>query len=78
MYALEADQQAVTNLPTLAADKEISLKQEVWQASSATKGLMQLKDVPQIVNVVPKQVLREQTVTLYARCLAKRCRFALV
>ncbi|MCP6612787.1 TonB-dependent receptor plug domain-containing protein, partial [Klebsiella pneumoniae] len=24
---------------------------------------MQLKDVPQIVNVVPKQVLREQTVT---------------
>ncbi|MDH2667089.1 TonB-dependent siderophore receptor [Acinetobacter baumannii] len=65
VYALEADQQAVTNLPTISvkADKEISLKQEVWQASSATKGLMQLKDVPQIVNVVPKQVLREQTVT---------------
>lgn len=61
----EADQQAVTNLPTISvkADKEISLKQEVGQASSATKGLMQLKDVPQIVNVVPKQVLREQTVT---------------
>ncbi|MGM7369565.1 TonB-dependent receptor, partial [Acinetobacter baumannii] len=55
----------VTNLPTISvkADKEISLKQEVGQASSATKGLMQLKDVPQIVNVVPKQVLREQTVT---------------
>ncbi|QLY86140.1 TonB-dependent siderophore receptor [Acinetobacter baumannii] len=65
VYALEADQQAVTNLPTISvkADKEISLKQEVGQASSATKGLMQLKDVPQIVNVVPKQVLREQTVT---------------
>jgi len=65
VYALEADQQAVTNLPTISvkADKESSLKQEVGQASSATKGLMQLKDVPQIVNVVPKQVLREQTVT---------------
>ncbi|MDN8266244.1 TonB-dependent siderophore receptor [Acinetobacter baumannii] len=65
VYALEADQQAVTNLPTISvkADKEISLKQEVGQASSATKGLMQLKDVPQIVNVVPKQVLREQSVT---------------
>ncbi|HGU9765380.1 TPA: TonB-dependent receptor [Acinetobacter baumannii] len=65
VYALEADQQAVTNLPTISvkADKEISLKQEVGQASSATKGLMQLKDVPQTVNVVPKQVLREQTVT---------------
>lgn len=65
VYALEADQQAVTNLPTISvkADKEISLKQEVGQASSATKGLMQLKDVPQIVNVVPKQVLREQAVT---------------
>lgn len=65
VYALEADQQAVTNLPTISvkADKEISLKQEVGQASSATNGLMQLKDVPQIVNVVPKQVLREQTVT---------------
>ncbi|HGL4551953.1 TonB-dependent siderophore receptor [Acinetobacter baumannii] len=65
VYALEADQQAVTNLPTISvkADKESSLKQEVGQASSATKGLMQLKDVPQIVNVVPKQVLREQAVT---------------
>lgn len=65
VYALEADQQAVTNLPTISvkADKESSLKQEVGQASSATKGLMQLKDIPQIVNVVPKQVLREQTVT---------------
>ncbi|WP_445536235.1 TonB-dependent receptor [Acinetobacter sp. G18] len=65
VYAAEADSQAVTNLPTISvkADKEISLKQEVGQASSATKGLMQLKDVPQIVNVVPKQILREQTVT---------------
>jgi catecholate siderophore receptor len=47
VYALEADQQAVTNLPTISvkADKESSLKQEVGQASSATKGLMQLKDV---------------------------------
>lgn len=65
VYAVEADSQAVTNLPTISvkADKEISLKQEVGQASSATKGLMQLKDVPQIVNVVPKQILREQTVT---------------
>lgn len=65
VYAVEAEQQAVTNLPTISvkAEKEKSLKQEVGQASSATKGLMQLKDVPQIVNVVPKQVLREQTVT---------------
>ncbi|MDK4791137.1 MAG: TonB-dependent siderophore receptor [Acinetobacter sp.] len=65
VYAAEADSQAVTNLPTIAvkAEKENSLKQEVGQASSATKGLMQLKDVPQIVNVVPKQILREQTVT---------------
>lgn len=65
VYAAEADSQAVTNLPTISvkADKEKSLKQEVGQASSATKGLMQLKDVPQIVNVVPKQILREQTVT---------------
>ncbi|MGR2824761.1 TonB-dependent siderophore receptor [Acinetobacter sp. 1124_18A] len=65
VYAVEADQQAVTNLPTISvkAEKEQSLKQEVGQASTATKGLMQLKDVPQIVNVVPKQVLREQTVT---------------
>ncbi len=31
VYGLEADQQAVTNLPTISvkADKEISLKQEV-------------------------------------------------
>lgn len=65
VYAAETDSQAVTNLPTISvkADKENSLKQEVGQASSATKGLMQLKDVPQIVNVVPKQILREQTVT---------------
>lgn len=65
VYAVEAEQQAVTNLPTISvkAEKEQSLKQEVGQASTATKGLMQLKDVPQIVNVVPKQVLREQTVT---------------
>ncbi len=65
VYAVEAEQQAVTNLPTISvkAEKEKSLKQEVGQASTATKGLMQLKDVPQIVNVVPKQVLREQTVT---------------
>lgn len=65
VYAVEAEQQAVTNLPTISvkAEKEKSLKQEVGQASSATKGLVQLKDVPQIVNVVPKQVLREQTVT---------------
>jgi len=65
VYAVEAEQQAVTNLPTISvkAEKEKSLKQEVGEASSATKGLMQLKDVPQIVNVVPKQVLREQTVT---------------
>ncbi len=65
VYAAEADSQAVTNLPTISvkAEKENSLKQEVGQASSATKGLMQLKDVPQIVNVVPKQILREQTVT---------------
>lgn len=65
VYAAETDSQAVTNLPTISvkAEKEISLKQEVGQASSATKGLMQLKDVPQIVNVVPKQILREQTVT---------------
>lgn len=65
VYAAETDSQAVTNLPTISvkAEKEISLKQEVEQASSATKGLMQLKDVPQIVNVVPKQILREQTVT---------------
>lgn len=65
IYAAEADSQAVTNLPTIAvkAEKEKNLKQEVGQASSATKGLMQLKDVPQIVNVVPKQILREQTVT---------------
>ncbi|WP_151789423.1 TonB-dependent receptor [Acinetobacter nosocomialis] len=65
VYAAETDLQAVTNLPTISvkAEKENSLKQEVGQASSATKGLMQLKDVPQIVNVVPKQILREQTVT---------------
>ncbi|WP_151749332.1 TonB-dependent receptor [Acinetobacter seifertii] len=65
VYAAEADSQAVTNLPTISvkAEKEKNLKQEVGQASSATKGLMQLKDVPQIVNVVPKQILREQTVT---------------
>lgn len=65
VYAVEAEQQAVTSLPTISvkAEKEQSLKQEVGQASTATKGLMQLKDVPQIVNVVPKQVLREQTVT---------------
>ncbi|NUG11522.1 TonB-dependent siderophore receptor [Acinetobacter seifertii] len=65
VYAAEADSQAVTNLPTISvkAEKEKSLKQEVGQASSATKGLMQLKDVPQIVNVVPNQILREQTVT---------------
>ncbi|WP_151799960.1 TonB-dependent receptor [Acinetobacter nosocomialis] len=65
VYAAETDSQAVTNLPTISvkAEKENSLKQEVGQASSATKGLMQLKDVPQIVNVVPKQILREQTVT---------------
>lgn len=65
VYAVEAEQQAVTNLPTISvkAEKEKSLKQEVGQASTATKGIMQLKDVPQIVNVVPKQVLREQTVT---------------
>ena len=65
VYAVEAEQQPVTNLPTISvkAEKEQSLKQEVGQASTATKGLMQLKDVPQIVNVVPKQVLREQTVT---------------
>lgn len=65
VYAAEADSQAVTNLPTISvkAEKEKSLKKEVGQASSATKGVMQLKDVPQIVNVVPKQILREQTVT---------------
>ncbi len=67
VYAAETDSQAVTNLPTISvkAEKENSLKQEVGQASSATKGLMQLKDVPQIVNVVPKQILREQTALVW-------------
>lgn len=41
VYALEANQQAVTNLPTISvkADKEISLKQEVG------KHQVQLKDL---------------------------------
>lgn len=54
-----------TQLPTitLTAQAEKSLKQELGEAATATKGMMQLKDVPQIVNVVPKQILREQSVT---------------
>lgn len=54
-----------TQLPTitLTAQAEKNLKQELGEASTATKGMMELKDVPQIVNVVPKQILREQNVT---------------
>ncbi len=41
----------------------LSLKTQVEQASTASKGMAQLKDIPQIVNVVPQQVLKEQNVT---------------
>lgn len=59
-----ADDQLI-QLPTisLTAQADNTLKQELGQASTATKGMLQLKDVPQIVNVVPKQILREQSVT---------------
>ncbi len=56
---------STVTLPVLSssADATPTLKTAVGQASSATKGLTQLKDVPQIVNVVPQEILREQTVT---------------
>ena len=41
----------------------LSLKTQVEQASTASKGMVPLKDIPQIVNVVPQQVLKEQNVT---------------
>lgn len=59
----QAHQPAQLPAISVAAQAEKSLKQEVGEASSATKGMMALKDVPQIVNVIPKQILREQSVT---------------
>lgn len=52
-------------LPTLnsSAQASLSLKTQVEQASTASKGMAPLKDIPQIVNVVPQQVLKEQNVT---------------
>ncbi|WP_273778618.1 MULTISPECIES: TonB-dependent receptor [unclassified Acinetobacter] len=62
-YANEIPNSVV--LPTLSSSAEAdqSLKNQVGQASTATKGLAELKDIPQIVNVVPQEILRDQTVT---------------
>lgn len=54
----------VESLPTIQtkADK-LTLKQQMTQSSTATKGTLPLKDVPQTVNVIPQEVLKEQGVT---------------
>lgn len=67
---------AVT-LPTLnsSAQASLSLKTQVEQASSASKGMAQLKDIPQIVNVVPQQVLKRTECDLPARHIAECNRF---
>ncbi len=56
---------STVTLPTLnsSAQASLSLKTQVEQASTASKGMAQLKDIPQIVNVVPQQVLKEQNAT---------------
>ncbi|MBF7681943.1 TonB-dependent siderophore receptor [Acinetobacter sp. B5B] len=54
----------VAALPSIRSKaNQQTLKQEVTQASTATKGALQLKDVPQTVNVIPQEILREQAVT---------------
>ncbi|MCF9035129.1 TonB-dependent receptor [Acinetobacter nectaris] len=54
----------VSSLATIQvkSDKK-SLKQEITQASTATKGTLDIKDVPQTVNVIPQEILKEQAVT---------------
>ncbi|MBF7695390.1 TonB-dependent receptor [Acinetobacter rathckeae] len=54
----------VESLPTIQTKADqLTLKQQVTQASTATKGTLQLKDVPQTVNVIPQEILKEQAVT---------------
>lgn len=63
LYAIEPI--APTKLPKISvyAEKNKNLKQQLGEATTATKGVAQLKDIPQIVNVVPNQILREQVAT---------------
>lgn len=52
------------DLPSIQVKAEQkTLKAKMTEASTATKGLMQLKDVPQTVNVIPQEILKEQGVT---------------
>ena len=66
IQAHAAEEQSSVTLPTIKVSAEKNsktLKEEMTQASTATKGLAQLKDVPQTVNVIPQEVLRDQAVT---------------
>lgn len=50
----------VSSLATIQvkSDKK-SLKQEITQASTATKGTLDIKDIPQTVNVIPQEIIKE-------------------
>lgn len=62
-YANESPSTVALPMLSSSAEAKQTLKAQVGQASTATKGLAKLKDIPQIVNVVPQEILREQTVT---------------
>lgn len=64
-YAATQDVATDKALPTIVvqAGKKASLAKQVTTASSATKMTMALKDVPQVVNVVPHEVMKDQGVT---------------
>lgn len=54
---------ALPSIQSKASPDALTLKQQVTQSSTATKGLLQLKEVPQTVNVIPQEVMKEQGVT---------------